>query len=130
MVADGLTKRSVDSTMLASIMSGAFKLNNPVHGYQGPTAGSTTREDGQIGEGGGHVSAFSLEGHPSSVSSEGNDLRHDLSLYEYREPTVRDTTGDGVRIGEGGGYVSAISEKVHSGSIGATRQWVTTPMCK
>ena len=58
MVADGLTKGSVDRTMLANAMHGSFELKHAVHEYQEPTATTTTSSVFGGVEGGGSVTAF------------------------------------------------------------------------
>ena len=97
MVADGLTKGSVDRTVLASIMAGLFELRHDAHEYQEPTAGTMPTTGGPMGDGGGgDASAAELTDHPA--------------------PTPGMTTNTGGSSREGGGYGSAIDSTGHSNS--------------
>ena len=58
MVADGLTKGSVDRTMLANLMQGSFKLAHAAHEYQGPTTTTRARYVTAGVDGGGFVTTF------------------------------------------------------------------------
>ena len=83
MVADGLTKGSIDRTLLRSVMKGSFDLNYAVHEYREPTEGGTTGAGGPIGEGGVSAATIGLAGHPISARSKGRDSRQ--HLFRYRE---------------------------------------------
>ena len=67
MVADGLTKGSVDRSALSAIMDGTYELHHAVHEYKEPASNATTASSSQLctSSGGGAYGAsavVSLEG--------------------------------------------------------------------